>query len=724
MVVISAIVHGIEHPVDADNDLLFLAWENPLLAWSIVDYATICPTVFSALVLAAYAMCSGLSTVNLLVRVSRGVFTGIAGSSIWHALAKGDLLGLVFLVLGFTFDTTYSLLRPQWAERIYADLAIHPDVPVVGAVLLPSTFMVACFIVGPSLLAFWSGMYGAFMDNSGVQSRGCHYHGYTSVPLAYQRQRDVGFQRLFCEGEIVGFELVDRWEEFVEAQLYNWEMFQLVAFTAVLAVVCIFFIVEWLYVESHSESTCLGWLNGLSFNFVDAATAVNGDAAANAVGTPVESQPSGTHHGADKTKQEDANPDADKNLAVMNQMASRIRDLERTSSHSISTVTRLRAEVHHLALELMTKQQSLLTSQEECADLKSLLATERELTNNQDASVTSLQEQLRALLSTNEALQAKVSAQSLELQKAAQVPAPVKAPVDTPVEAPVKTVATRPAKYDEVRPDNHHTALLKRQLKRARRHRRTLIAGNAKCHEQLSAQESAIEEAGMALAAQLEAVSQLTARNEAQLRSLAALEMENNERDAEVADFEKQHDAFVADLKRRLSDQTAVVENLWSQAREKDATIAELQEKLSSQGSGSQQPDHASKDRDMDCELMVVESMYDALIAEKDQEIKDLADEKESLRKRLEQRAKEFDLQRAEFLKQANTIEKLRRRLRPREGQQQPSREGQSSREGQPSRDQPEPSRATRSSRPSRPSRASRDAPRSQRSNGEDQRER
>lgn len=152
---LATIVESIELTADVDNDLLFLAWDSPLFSGSLVDYATICPTVFSALVLAAYAMCSGLSTFDLLVRASRGVIRGIAGSPVWHALVKGDLLGLVFLALGTTFDMALSLIRPQWANCIYADLAIHQDVPVVVAILVSSFFSSpfnACFDISCNTL--------------------------------------------------------------------------------------------------------------------------------------------------------------------------------------------------------------------------------------------------------------------------------------------------------------------------------------------------------------------------------------------------------------------------------------------------------------------------------------------------------------------------------------------------------------------------------------------
>ncbi|EFQ96776.1 hypothetical protein MGYG_09203 [Nannizzia gypsea CBS 118893] len=713
---LATIVESIELAADADNDLLFLAWDNPLFSGSLVDYATICPTVFSALVLAAYAMCSGPSTFNLLVCASRGVIRGISGSPVWHALVKGDLLGLVLLALGTTFDMTLSLIRPQWADRIYADLAIHRDVPVVVAILLPSALVVGCFIVAPSLLAYGSGMFGVFMDNTGMQSPGCYNLGYPGVPFPYSGQREVAFRRLFCEGELAGFELADWWKEFVETQLYNWELFQLVAFTTVLAVVAIVFIAEWAFIEIQRDSASVTWLDTL----ISAPATDNGDTVANKVGTPVESRPSGTHHDADQTivstassssstttttttKDAATETDADNSLAVMNQMESRIRDLECVNS---TTASRLQAETYDLAYELMTKNQSLLTTQEECADLKSLLAQQRELHQTQEARMTSLQQQNAALVSSNDALQAQVNAQSLELQQAAQqlvaapVVTPVKAPVvTTPVqelEAPVVATSVMmvdsrppPAHYHHhhyhhgaLRSDKRQAALLRRQLQQARRQRRNLIAGNSKCREQLSAQERAVDDATMALKAQTEAVCRLTERNEVQLRTIAALEMENNERDAEVVDFEKQHDAYVADLKQRLSDQTAM-------------------EKLRSQveAAAKKEKDHNSNDEKKDSELKLVESMYTAFLEErdedivkkdediqrKDNEIQKLTESKDVLsqeleqskqeleqsKQKLEQTTKDYNVQRAQVLKNANTIEKLRRRVQQ-EGQAVP----------------------------------------------------
>ncbi|EGE06811.1 hypothetical protein TEQG_05803 [Trichophyton equinum CBS 127.97] len=737
---LATVVESVELVADADNDLLFLAWDNPLFSGSLVDYATICPTVFSALVLAAYAMCSGSSTVDLLVRASRGAIRGIAGSPFWHALVKGDLLGLVLLALGTTFDMTLSLIRPQWADRIYADLAIHQDVPVVVAVLLPSALMVGCLIAAPSLLAYGSGMLGVFMDNTGVQSPRCHNLEYLGVPAPYSGQRDVAFRRLFCEGELAGFELAEWWEEFVETQLYNWERFQLVAFTTVLAVVAIFFIAEWAFIEIQRDSTCVAWLDTLA----SAPTTDNGDTVANEVGTPVESRPSGTHHSADQTtvsttKDAATSTDADNNLAVMDQMASRIRDLERVNSTSTTTVTRLQAETYDLAYELMTKNQSLLTTQEECANLESLLAQQRELQNTNEARMTNLQKQIAALVSSNNALQEQVAAQSLQLQEqaaqqpvAATIVAPVEAPVvTTPIqelEAPVAETSVmmvdsrpQPTEYhhhhyhhEALRSDKRLAAQLRRQLQRARRQRRNLIAGNSKCREQLSAKERAMDDAAMALEAQLKAVSQLKERNEAQLRTIAALEMENNERDAEVADFEKQHDAYVADLKRRLADQTAVVESLWGKAREKDGQIAELEGKLRSQSEAIQ---------DKDSKVDVTESMYQAfleerdediekkdkeiqrqekLIQKKDKEIQRLKESKDTLsqeleqsKQKLEQTTKDYNVQRAQVLKNANTIEKLRRRVQ---------QEGQATQGGQPiSRGAPQPTNEEPREKPAAP---------------------
>ncbi|KAK2836076.1 hypothetical protein FQN49_006711, partial [Arthroderma sp. PD_2] len=134
LVAVAGFVRSSAARVDSPGaDDLFL-WEKPLLAWS-MDYATICPTVFSAIVLTAYAMCSGPSTAVILARAVRAVLRGIAGSSIWRALSKGDLLGLVLLVIGNAFDTAYALLRPQWAESIYSDLAISEETATVGALL-------------------------------------------------------------------------------------------------------------------------------------------------------------------------------------------------------------------------------------------------------------------------------------------------------------------------------------------------------------------------------------------------------------------------------------------------------------------------------------------------------------------------------------------------------------------------------------------------------------
>ncbi|KAK2871841.1 hypothetical protein FQN49_002766, partial [Arthroderma sp. PD_2] len=106
----------------------------------------------------------------------------------------------------------------------------------------------------------------------------------------------------------------------------------------------------------------------------------------------------------------------------------------------------------------------------------------------------------------------------------------------------------------------------------------------------------------------------------------------------------------------QLADRTLEAENLQSLVREKELAVSGPKEEPS-RDSGDQRVTAPSVP---DAEALAVEAMYDAFLAEKDDEIKALAGEKESLQLELERRAQQVQSMDKQLLEQASRLEQYR----------------------------------------------------------------
>ena len=211
-----------------------VAWKNPLLAWSLLDYGTFCPTVFSVLVAVA-AICNDPSAIATAVGVLLGGLRIVKQLEIMHTYSQDGAGGVVRRLI------TPACPLYTWANSWYCRLSLHPEGKIATILLVSSPFLqsqplpyrsitndlqlsVATLTVlhrlGLPIVFYSLGLYAAFVNSSGEPAAICHYHGDTFISAEPYRKLESQIQKFWCDGERDGLDIMDEWRTAKESHLY------------------------------------------------------------------------------------------------------------------------------------------------------------------------------------------------------------------------------------------------------------------------------------------------------------------------------------------------------------------------------------------------------------------------------------------------------------------------------------------------------------------------
>lgn len=86
---------------------------------------------------------------------------------------------------------------------------------------MPVTLYCGYVNFGAPACAYLSGLLVGIANDSGLRTSSCDYV-ITSIytPVDSLRQQDTQLQRLYCSGELSGFDMRAEWKEWMEHQLY------------------------------------------------------------------------------------------------------------------------------------------------------------------------------------------------------------------------------------------------------------------------------------------------------------------------------------------------------------------------------------------------------------------------------------------------------------------------------------------------------------------------
>ncbi|EGC49481.1 conserved hypothetical protein [Histoplasma capsulatum var. duboisii H88] len=245
--------------------------ENPLLvAESILDHTMTCPLVFSAVLFVAFVLLSfvpacasvheRLSSVNGPVTIAKAV-------SIVRASPAGKHMAAAWSPLRATLSRAYSqdgalgvarlaanlavsAFRQTWVHRLYRWISPSDEVVLLGVLFMPVTLYCGYVNFGAPACAYLSGLLVGIANDSGLRTSSCDYV-ITSIytPVDSLRQQDTRLQRLYCSGELSGFDMRAEWKEWMEHQLYSLEMFHFALFVSLVALAFLPTFIVWTFIK-------------------------------------------------------------------------------------------------------------------------------------------------------------------------------------------------------------------------------------------------------------------------------------------------------------------------------------------------------------------------------------------------------------------------------------------------------------------------------------------
>lgn len=212
-----------------------LVWENPLVAWSLLDYGAFCPLLFSLLVVVA-GICNGPMVVETVVSVSRRVLRIARWCTNWDAYMQDGLGGVARRVLaparmlyrGVCFLCTVARMMERRELPQALCIVRSLSSPLPSALLIKVTdyqIQIPVGLILPTMkllepiVVYSLGLFGVLIGGLGENPVLCHYRSGTFLDYAHYNTWGSSVQGFWCDGERHGLDLLSWMDEIKEAHL-------------------------------------------------------------------------------------------------------------------------------------------------------------------------------------------------------------------------------------------------------------------------------------------------------------------------------------------------------------------------------------------------------------------------------------------------------------------------------------------------------------------------
>ncbi|EEP76261.1 predicted protein [Uncinocarpus reesii 1704] len=210
--------------------------ETPPEEWTFVDFEAIGLWLFNWVMFIAVAiyclsgLCSGIYRLLLPLIKAVGVVARTV-TTLASECSKNGAKGAVFLALNMA---RVALLRP-WASRFITNLVLGDEIAIVTTLVLPVALYVAKVKLGGPLFAYISGFIAGIVTPVDVDLEGCSYSA--SSTNQYKQNRNLV---TYCKGSDDGFDALTWWKELQEDATSTWDFYLPIFIYSVAAMFCVF----------------------------------------------------------------------------------------------------------------------------------------------------------------------------------------------------------------------------------------------------------------------------------------------------------------------------------------------------------------------------------------------------------------------------------------------------------------------------------------------------
>ncbi|WEW58112.1 hypothetical protein PRK78_003579 [Emydomyces testavorans] len=250
-------------------------WQTPPSKWTNVDFETLGLSVFTGVMFTTVAVycLSALCIVmyGVLVKTLRAVANAVrAVSSVY---SNTGIKGVVLFALNMPLDSC----KRTWAYRFVCRLVLGDQVAIVAAFVLPAALYFVGVRYGLPAFSYISGFIAGLVNPSDEDSECCRYSATSSRRDRYRRNPNL---RYFCDGEVDGYGALASWRQSWEDTTFSWDFFQPILVYSVVVMYCLF-IVAVLVFNRHirkqqgTQTDSTGDLNGDSKGLSEKITQLN-----------------------------------------------------------------------------------------------------------------------------------------------------------------------------------------------------------------------------------------------------------------------------------------------------------------------------------------------------------------------------------------------------------------------------------------------------------------